>query len=230
MLHLLATQHHALCFDLLPCFTPANTNHLADCCSRLFHLNDTAFLQHMNAMFPIKQGWTLVQPPSDLLLNMNYALLNRLPPKECPWPTSSNRYHVEHLGRLLRPPALRPLPGTPRQPHPIVTNFCTSILHRFLGSQWVSSPLSTVEGALRVVVQTFTTLGNINPRLTPSGKLDLWLSHQLSAYKKEDLPPSCVKPIPFPIIPQTANLCCTANTPIAHTITDMLLLFFFYLL
>jgi len=73
-------------------------------------------------------------------------------------------------------------------------------------------------------------IGNINPRLTPSGKLDLWLSHQLSAYKKEDLPPSCVKPIPFPIIPQTANLCCTANTPIAHTITDMLLLFFFYLL
>ena len=79
--------------------------------------------------------------------------------------------------------------------------------------------------------QTFTTLGSSDPCLTASGKLDLCISPQLAAYKKEDLPPSCVIPIPFPIIAQTANLCCTANKPIAHTIADiMLLLGFFFLL
>jgi hypothetical protein len=50
------------------------------------------------------------------------------------------------------------------------------------------------------------TLGSPDPRLQPSGKLDIRLSRQLSAYKKEDPPPARVKPIPFPIIAHTAQL------------------------
>jgi hypothetical protein len=80
------------------------------------------------------------------------------------------------------------------------------------------------------VGQAFTSLGQPDPRLLPSGKLDLRLSCQLTAYKKEDPPPTRVKPVPFPIIAQAVAMCRRANTPASHTIADMLLLGFFFLL
>jgi hypothetical protein len=80
------------------------------------------------------------------------------------------------------------------------------------------------------VGQAFSALGQPDPRLLPSGKLDLRLSRQLTAYKKEDPPPSRVKPIPFPVIAQAVALCHRANTPASNTIADMLLLGFFFLL
>jgi hypothetical protein len=88
----------------------------------------------------------------------------------------------------------------------------------------------TVEGALRAVGQTFATLGSPDPRLQNSGKLDFRLSRQLTAYAKQDPPPSRVKPIPFPLIATTAHLHYHANTPHASTLADMLLLGFFFLL
>jgi hypothetical protein len=63
-----------------------------------------------------------------------------------------------------------------------------------------------VEGALRAIGQMMATLGCPDPRLQPSGKLDLRLSRQLTAYNKLDPTPTRVKPIPFPIIAQTAEL------------------------
>jgi hypothetical protein len=88
----------------------------------------------------------------------------------------------------------------------------------------------TVEGALCAVGQVFASLGHSDPRLTASGKLDLRLSRQLTAYKKQDPPPTRVKPIPFPILAQTAALCRRANTAQSNTIADMLFLGFFFLL
>jgi hypothetical protein len=88
----------------------------------------------------------------------------------------------------------------------------------------------TVEGALRAVGQSFASLGLPDPRLQPSGKLDLRLSRQISAYKKQDPPPSRVKPIPFPVLAHAVALARAANTPAASTIADMLLLGFFFLL
>ncbi len=88
----------------------------------------------------------------------------------------------------------------------------------------------TVEGALCAMGQMLSTLGSPDPRLQPSGKLDLQLSRQLSAYKKQDPPPTSVKPILFLIIAYTADFCCCANTPRSHTIANMLLLGFFFLL
>jgi hypothetical protein len=58
----------------------------------------------------------------------------------------------------------------------------------------------TVEGALRAIGQTLATLGLYEPRLQASGKLDLRLQRQLAAYKKENPPPSRVKPIPLPML------------------------------
>ncbi len=88
----------------------------------------------------------------------------------------------------------------------------------------------TVEGALRAVGQTFASLGSPDPRLLPSGKLDLRLSRQLSAYSKRDPPPHRVKPVPLPIITHAAQQCLRANLPESNAIADMLLLGFFFLL
>ncbi len=87
-----------------------------------------------------------------------------------------------------------------------------------------------MEDTLRAVGQTFSALGCADPRLQPSGKLDFRLSRQLSSYSKDDPPPTRVKPIPFPIIVHSAQLCYTANTASANTTADMLLLGFFFLL
>jgi len=70
----------------------------------------------------------------------------------------------------------------------------------------------------------------VDPRLTTSGKLDIRLSRQLSAYKKEDPPPHRVKPIPLPIIGYAADMCRLANTPYSNALADMLLLGFYFLL
>lgn len=88
----------------------------------------------------------------------------------------------------------------------------------------------TVEGALRSIGQTLATLGSQDPRLQPSGKLNLHLARQLTSYKKADPPPTRVKPIPFPIIAHTANISYISNTPKGQTIADMLILGFFFLL
>jgi hypothetical protein len=81
-----------------------------------------------------------------------------------------------------------------------------------------------------VGLKSALALGHPDPRLTSSGKLDLRLSQQLSAYKKQDPPPTRVKPIPFPILAHTAALCYRANTAQTCTIADMLILGIFFLL
>jgi hypothetical protein len=88
----------------------------------------------------------------------------------------------------------------------------------------------TVEQALRAVGQAFATLGCPDPRLSISGKLDFRLSRQLSAYSKEDPPPTRVKPIPLPVIGYAADMCRLTNTAYSHALADMLLLGFYFLL
>lgn len=87
-----------------------------------------------------------------------------------------------------------------------------------------------VEGTLHAIGQMLTKLGSQDPRLQPSGNLDLRLARQLTAYKKEDPLPTRVKPIPFPIIAHTAHMCYQSNTAKGHAIVDMLIICFFFLL
>jgi hypothetical protein len=82
LLHLLSRLRRAQPFSVLPFYTPGTTNIVADCCSRLFHLDDNAFIHYLNTNFPTQLSWTLVTPPSALISNMNCALLSRLPPQE----------------------------------------------------------------------------------------------------------------------------------------------------
>jgi hypothetical protein len=48
----------------------------------------------------------------------------------------------------------------------------------------------TVGDAVRAVGQAFSSLGLPDPRLTPTGALDLRLSRLLSSYNKQDPPPT----------------------------------------
>jgi hypothetical protein len=80
LLRHLAIQRRAQPFTLTPCFSPGNTNLVADCCSRLFHLNNMDFMTYMTHRFPTQPSWTLVTPPKDLLSVTNYALSKTLQP------------------------------------------------------------------------------------------------------------------------------------------------------
>jgi hypothetical protein len=88
----------------------------------------------------------------------------------------------------------------------------------------------TVEGAVRAVGQTVATLGSPDPRLQPSGKLDLRLQRLLKAYAKEDDPPTRVKPIPLPVIAHAVTICHLQQSSRSLVIADMLILGFFFLL
>jgi len=81
LLPLFAQQRHATPFTLTACFTPGDSNQLADASSRLFHLSDSEFLTHMNKSFPTQPSWILVPPPPGLLSAMNSALLKQRLPK-----------------------------------------------------------------------------------------------------------------------------------------------------
>jgi len=115
-------------------------------------------------------------------------------------------------------------------PIPLFQLFGQRYRHGIIAPSGSAVRSRTVEGALRAVGQAFSTLGSLDPRLTANGKLDIRLSRQLSAYKKEDPPPHRVKPIPLPIIGYAADMCRLANTPYANALADMLLLGFYFLL
>ena len=58
----------------------------------------------------------------------------------------------------------------------------------------------TVEGALRAVGQKFTSLGAWDIRKDATGAIDFRLQRMLKAYKRQDLPPTRVKPLPITIV------------------------------
>jgi hypothetical protein len=87
-----------------------------------------------------------------------------------------------------------------------------------------------VENALQAVGQTFASLGFPDPRLQPSGKLDLRIHRQLQAYSKQDPPPHRVKPVSLQILLEVITYNLRFNDPHHHTIAQMKTLGFFFLL
>jgi hypothetical protein len=78
LLHMLAQSRRSHKYQLTVPFTTGLSNTIADCCSRLFHLNDKQFLQHMRDRFPIKPCWKLAPVPTETLSATNSALLRKL--------------------------------------------------------------------------------------------------------------------------------------------------------
>jgi hypothetical protein len=87
----------------------------------------------------------------------------------------------------------------------------------------------TVGDALRAFGQTLASMGHVDPRLQPSGKLEFRLFRQLSFYNKSDPPHARVKPIPVPILLQTCATARLSSHPASQLIADMITLGFFFL-
>jgi hypothetical protein len=88
----------------------------------------------------------------------------------------------------------------------------------------------TVADVLRALGQTFAHLGLPDPRLTPSGQLDLRLTRQLAAYNKQDDLPTRVKPIPLSVLRHATTSARIINTPFHQALADMITIGFYFLL
>jgi hypothetical protein len=88
----------------------------------------------------------------------------------------------------------------------------------------------TVEDALRSIAQTFTGLGQPDPRLTPQGKIDFHLQRTFASYRRQDPPPNRVKPIPIQVLHRVMLVAYAAPTPGNLAIADMCCIAFFFLL
>lgn len=88
----------------------------------------------------------------------------------------------------------------------------------------------TVEGALRAVGQTFSSVGSLDPRLTASGKHEFRLRRQLTGYAKADSPPNRVKPIPVSVIYHMVTQANAHASPDSLAIADLIMIAFFFLM
>jgi hypothetical protein len=89
----------------------------------------------------------------------------------------------------------------------------------------------TVEATtLCAVGQMFPSLGQPNPCLQPSGRLDLQLQCQLQQYKKADPLPTRVKPASLQVIQLAITQCQWSTLPTVQEISHMFILGFFSLL
>jgi hypothetical protein len=88
LLTILATLTCTTSCTLESTFTASNTNTLADFCSRSFHLDDAAFLKHVNTNWPMQTSWKLAHPHKKMPLLWTSALYRQTvnPASACPEP------------------------------------------------------------------------------------------------------------------------------------------------
>jgi len=106
--------------------------------------------------------------------------------------------------------------------------------HRYRGGELSPSRTQvrsrTVGDALRAIGQTLAHLGHPDPRLTHTGAIDLRLQRLLAAYKRNDPPPSRVKPIPNQLLRHVCAQHRLTVHPLGPATTDMITVAFFFLL
>jgi hypothetical protein len=90
----------------------------------------------------------------------------------------------------------------------------------------------TVEDGIRAVDQAYARLGYPDPRKDSHGGIDFWVQRQIKAYKRDDTPPKCVKPVPtiIIIIFITAQAFGDTRSEEEIVIADMIAIAFFFLL
>ena len=78
--------------------------------------------------------------------------------------------------------------------------------------------------------QTYAALGAPDPRLNQFGHLDFRLTALFSAWKRQDAPPTRVRPLPLDVIATVAHLADAAGTPFDAAVADCLVVGFYFLL
>ncbi|MFN9983804.1 MAG: hypothetical protein ACK53Y_28015, partial [bacterium] len=126
--------------------------------------------------------------------------------------------------------AIDPFLSTISDPVPLLQIFASRYRLGTLAPSGAQVKARTVEDALRAVGQTMASLGYVDPRLQPSGRLDFRLQRQFQQYTKQDPPPMRVKPIPLQIILHVVTECYRTQDPASNTMGQMITLGFFFLL
>ena len=114
-------------------------------------------------------------------------------------------------------------------PVPILQLFAERVRSGLLAAGGNRVRKRTVESYLRSVAQIFASVGAPDPRLDQVGSIDFRLRRQLAAYRREDPPPSRVRPIPLQLLHHTFD-CLRAGTARQRAIADLALIAFFFLL
>jgi hypothetical protein len=126
LLHLLANTRRAAPYTVQPLYIPGHTNQIADCCSRLLHLPDDAFLEYMNQRFPVQPSWTLVHPSKEQVLLMKSALFKKLLRLASPPELSEQETQHGTYGKTSATTSTK----TPHWPISMIPfHFCSSLLN-----------------------------------------------------------------------------------------------------
>lgn len=91
----------------------------------------------------------------------------------------------------------------------------------------------TVATRLRDVGQTLSLLGAADPRINPSGNLDLRLARQIRHYSITDPPPGRAPPLPLSVLQHIVDTCYRSRQLVPHATqacTDLILIAYFFLM
>ena len=88
----------------------------------------------------------------------------------------------------------------------------------------------TVEDAVRSIGQEIVALGDKDPRMTSTGKINGRLQLQFRCYSRQDPPPSRVKPIPVQFLLGLACVAAASNDPDLQAFIDIIIIAFFFFL
>ena len=78
--------------------------------------------------------------------------------------------------------------------------------------------------------QAYARMGSPDPRLNPHGDVDFRLTALYHSWRKDDAPPSRVKPLPIPVVAQVWSLAQLETTPLATAAAEILIIDFYFLL
>jgi hypothetical protein len=229
-LHALHQRHHR--YLPLHDFITGVTNVLADQCSRHFHLTDAQLLSHFNASFPQTMPWRMCHLLKETLSAMISALSKRRPA----------------LASLLNAPERRMRIGTVGKSFASRTTLPHSSKTVRTQSPPSKSSLNDTEMDARLpcikpsdLVQWKTpsarwarrspNWGGADIRKDAFGAIDSRISRQFRCYRKEEAPPSRVKPVPIVIIIFILHQAfIPSSTPDRHTIANLVTITFYFLL
>jgi hypothetical protein len=157
LLRLLAQHCRLWNARLSSVFVNGETNTIADLLSRSFHLLDAQLLRHLQSLFPTKQPWRLVTPPTPLVSQVNCAILSKLPGLEYQLLESPAMTQPGHLGLSSVIPSTKTFGSCPLKTH------CPSYKSMLPDTEWERLLPQDLRSKLAQWRQPFVPWGRYSP-------------------------------------------------------------------
>ena len=126
--------------------------------------------------------------------------------------------------------ALDPLLVAYKEPLPILNAFTRDYRTGNITPNSRAVRSRKVEDAVRSIGQAIAMLGDKDPRMTSTGKIDGRLQLQFHCYSRQDPPPSWVKPILVQVLRHLVCVAAASNDQDLQAVADMIIIAFFLLL